>query len=275
MALGTLAAAALPSLVSAGASWGLGKLFGGNEKPAAAPIQQFRPTGITAGGLTSSVSGDNLTITPSAERLGLVRNLAGGFTNEADALAGLRDRVTPGFSDLRTSRLQQIEDARKAAIGNLRENMARRRVLGSSFGQDALTRAELEFGRAKESTAAESFLQELDATNQLVQQEFQARRGAFEAGLNDLNLQADVATKLAAGASAQLGANARLEAELAAKEAAGKGKFFGENVISPISKAVGSVFSGGFGGGGGGSTFQGNPWGASGIASVPRAGLDF
>lgn len=251
MALGTLAAAALPSLVSAGASWGLGKLLGGNEKPAAAPVQNFKPTGINAGGLSSSISGDNLTITPSAERLGLVGGLSRGFTSEADALAGLRGRVTPGFSDLRTARLQEIEDARKAAIGNLRENMARRRVQGSSFGQDALARAELEFGKAREATAAESFLQELDATNQLIQQEFSARRGAFEAGLNDLNLQAVVATKLAAGASAQLGANARLEAELAAKEQAGRGKFFGENVISPLSKAAGSIFSG-FGSGGGG-----------------------
>lgn len=251
--LGTLAGAALGGLASGAASFGLSKLFGGDDKPAAA-IQQFRPTGINAGGLSSSMNGDNLTITPSAERLGLVRNLGAQYGSEADALAGLRDRVTPGFSDLRTARLQEIEDARKNAIGNLRENMARRRVQGSSFGQDALTRAELEFGRAKEKTAAESFLQELDATNSLLHEEFQARRGQFETGLNDLNLQADVATKLAAGATAQLGANARLEAELSAKEQAAKGKFFGDSVISPIAKAAGGLFTGGSGGGSGAIT---------------------
>lgn len=243
----------LPAVASAATSFGLSKLFGGKEEKPQAPIQQFKPTGINAGGLSSSIVGDNLRITPSAERLGLVNNLAGGFTGEADALAGLRGRVAPGFSDLRTSRLAQIENARQNAIGNLRENLARRRVQGSSFGQDALTRAELEFGKAKEQTAAESFLQELDATNQLIQQEFAARRGAFQTGLNDLNLQADVATKLASNASSQLGANARLEAELNAKEQAAKGKFFGENVISPISKAVSSGFSNfSFGGSGGG-----------------------
>lgn len=248
--LGTLAGAALGGLASGAASFGLSKLFGGGDKPQA-PVQNFKPTGINAGGLTSSLSGDNLTITPSAERLGLVRDLSGAYGANADELAGLRAKVTPGFSDLRASRLQEIENARQNAIGNLRENMARRRVLGSSFGNDALARAELEFGQAKEKTAAESFLQELDANNQLLQQEYTARRGQFQTGLDDLNLQADVATKLAAGATQQLGANARLEAELNAKEAAAKGKFFGDSVISPISRAVGGLFSGGGGGGSG------------------------
>lgn len=237
-------AAALPAVASSAASFGLSKLFGGGEEKASAPVQNFRPTGINAGGLSSSISGDNLTIMPSENRLGFVRGLATGFNNEADAIAGLRGRVAPGFSNLRTTRLQEIEDARKAAIGNLRENMARRRVQGSSFGQDALTRAELEFGRAKEATAAETFLQEMEATNQLIQQEFAARRGAFETGLNDLNLQADVATKLAAGASQQLGANARLEAEMNMKEQQAKGKFFGESVIAPLSKGIGDAVKG-------------------------------
>jgi hypothetical protein len=225
-------------LIGSAISFGASKLFGGDDEKATKPIQQFKPTGINAGGLSSSLSGDNLSISPSAERLGLVSNLAGGFGGEADALARLRSRIQPGFSDLRASRLKEIEDARTAAIGNLRENMARRRVQGSSFGQDALARAELEFGQAREKTAAESMLQELEASNQLIQQEFAARRGQFETGLNDLNLQADVATKLAAGATQQLGANARLESELNAKEQAGKGKFFGD-LVKPVADAAG------------------------------------
>lgn len=251
MALGTLAEAALGGLASAGTSFGLSKLFGGDDD-ATAPVKNFKPTMINAGGLSSSLDANgNLSLVSNADRQGLVRDLGGAFGSEAGFLEALRARVAPGFSDLRTSRLQEIEDARKNAIGNLRENMARRRVQGSSFGQDALTRAELEFGRAKEKTQAESLLQELDATNQLIQQEFTARRGQFETGLNELNLQADVATKLAAGATQQMGANARLEAELNAKAAAGKGKFFGENVINPLSRVAGSFFSGGGGGGSG------------------------
>lgn len=246
MALGTLASAALAAGASGAAQWGLGKLFGGDEDTTA-PVKNFKPTMINAGGLSSNLDANgNLSIGSSAERTGLVRDLGGAFGKEAGLIEALRSRVAPGFSDLRTSRLQEIEDARKNAIGNLRENMARRRVQGSSFGQDALTRAELEFGRAKEKTQAESLLQELDMTNQLIQQEFTTRRGQFETGLNELNLQADVATKLAAGATQQMGANARLEAELNAKEAAGKGKFFGE-ISKPFADAGGKWLASAFG----------------------------
>lgn len=242
--LGTLAGAALGGLASGAASFGLSKLFGGDEKSATSSLQNFKPTGINAGGLSSTLENGNLILSPSAGRLGLVRGVSDAYGGEADEFAGLRGSIRPGFSDLRTSRLQEIENARQNAIGNLRENMARRRVAGSSFGQDALARAELEFGQAREKTQAESFLQELDATNQLIQQQYAARRGQYQTGLDDLNLTADIATKLAAGATAQMGANARLEAELTAKEQAAKGKFFGESVISPISKAVGSAVSG-------------------------------
>lgn len=230
-------------LASGLVSYGASKLFGGGDSSSDS-LKKFRPTGINAGGLSSSTDAmGNLVITPSAERLALVKGVSDAFGSQAGELSGLREKVTPGFSDLRAARLAEIENARQAAIGNLRENMARRRVQGSSFGQDALARAELEFGKAKETTAAESFLQELEANNQLLQQEYTARRGQFQTGLDDLNLQADVATKLASAATAQLGENARLEAKLSAQEQAGRGKFFGDQVISPISKGVGSAVS--------------------------------
>lgn len=242
MALGTLLGAA----ASGAASWGLGKLFGGgDEKTSIAPVS----AGINAGGL----SGVNGTLSADANRTGLVQNVAGQFGNQADALGGLRARLTPGFSDLRTARLAEVENARTNAIGNLRENMARRRVLGSSFGQDALTRAEVEFGQQKDKVAAESLLQEIEGTQMLINQEFEARRGQYQTGLDELNLQADIATKLAASATAQMGANARLEADLKSKEKAGEGKFFGQ-AFGPVASELGKGVSSFFGGGSGGIT---------------------
>lgn len=233
MALGTLAAAGLTALATSGASALGSKLFGsGGSK--VAPVS----LGINAGGL----SGSGGTLAADANRTGLVQSVASQFGNQADALGGLRARLAPGMSDLRTARLAEVENARTNAIGNLRENMARRRVLGSSFGQDALTRAEAEFGQQKDRVAAESLLQEIEGTQQLINQEFEARRGQFQTGLQELNLQADIASKLAAGATAQMGANARLEAELRSKEAAGAGKFFGQT-FAPVAREIGSGVS--------------------------------
>lgn len=256
MAIGTL----LGSLATAGITAGASKLFGGgssggspsanlaNVDTSLAPVS----IDLNAGGL----SGRNGTVTADANRAGLVSRVSNQFGNQADALAGLRARLTPGFSDLRTSRLAEVENARVNAIGNLRENMARRRVLGSSFGQDALTRAESEFGQQRDKVAAETFLQEIEGTQQLINQEFEARRGAFQTGLDELNLQADIGLKLAAAATAQMGANARLESELRLKAATGgadllskeqtaSGKFFGQTfapVASEIGKGVSSFF---------------------------------
>lgn len=238
------------SLVTAGANYGISKLFGGKKGEAQAGIAPgaFTPTGFSAGGLTSGMSNGNVILTPSSERLGFVRGISDQFNTEADLFGGLRSRVAPGVSDLRASRLREIEDARVKAIGNLRDNLARRRVLGSSFGQDAATRAEAEFAGLRERTSAESFLQELELSNQFIQQEYAARRSAFQTGLDELNLQADIAAKFAGAATQQMGANARLLAELNAKEAAGSGKFFGETfqpATAALGKAVGSAFSGG------------------------------
>lgn len=227
-------------VVGAGVSFGLSKAFGGgsSSKNPTAPLQNFQPTGFRGGGFGTSFGQGGLTIAPTAERLGLVGGLRDTFGQLAGELGGQRARVAPGISELRASRLGEVENARTAAIGNLRENLARRRVLGSSFGQDALTRAESEFAGQKERVAAESFLQEFELTNQLINQQFNAQRQQFQVGLDQLNLEADIATKLAAGATKTMGDNAQFLAALNAKEASEAGKFFGQT-FAPVGKAIG------------------------------------
>lgn len=237
MALGTLGTALATSAITAGANYGLSKLMGGSSEGSSAT--SFTPPGISAGGLSSSMGSKGIEIKSSPYRRALVADLAGASGEQAGLLAELRGRVAPGISELRASRLSEIENARQSAIGNLRENLQRRRVLGSSFGNDAITRAESEFAGQRERVAAESFLQELEASNNLINQEFTVRRQQFQTGLDELNLQADLATKLAGAATTQMGANARLQAELDAKEAAGAGKFFGET-IAPFTKQLGT-----------------------------------
>lgn len=222
------------------------KAFGGGSK-AGASLGSVRPTNINAGGLSTSLGRDNvLSVTPSAERLGLVGNISNSFKPQADFLQSLLGKVAPGFSDLRTARLQEIENARQQSIGNLRDNLSRRRVLGSSFAQDAVTRGNLEFAQEKEKAQAESLLQEIDMSNQLAQAQFEAQRGQFQTVLDELNLHADLATQLSSQATSQLGANARLKAQLDAMSAQGAGKFFGQTVqpaVSGISDNISSWFS--------------------------------
>lgn len=236
-------------VVGAGVSFGLNSLFGGGKGEAQAGLGSFAPAGINAGGLSSTFRGGNLGITPSAERLGFVNDVSNTFGALGDELGLLRSKVAPGISDLRATRLAEIENARNRSIGDLRDSLQRRRVLGSSFGADAISRAEAEFGQARAKVAGESFLQELEASNQLLQAEFGARRSAIQTKLDELNLEANLAATLAGKATETLGANARMMAQLNALEAQNAGKFFG-GLAQPIGKAAGSFLPGFFSGGG-------------------------
>lgn len=247
MALGTILGSLATSALTAGASSLAGKLLGGSKGGSLQQIQAS-PVGIDAGGLT----GANGTIAPTAERLGLVNNVRNQFTQQAGEIGALRSMFTPGSSALRAARLNEIDNARTSAVSNLRDNLARRRVLGSSFGSDALARADQEFAQARDKVTAESYLQELEAQQQLINQQYQLQRSSFQTGLDELNLEADVATKLATAASTQMASNAKANAELAlggakldAESAAGAGKFFGQTfspAFNDIGKSISSFF---------------------------------
>lgn len=220
-------------------------LFGGDEQQV-----QFQPQNASGGGLTVRSNGGTTSVTSSAARTGLIGQISDTFGRAAGATEGLLPRVAPGFSALRSSMLSRVEDARRSSIGNLRDNLARRRVLGSSFGEDAISRADAEFARQKADVEAQTFLQELDLTNKLQQQAFEQRRGSFQVNLDELNLEAGIATKMAGLVTEQLGANARLEAQLDAQAQAGAGKFFGGllgPLINPTIGGIGKAAAGAFG----------------------------
>lgn len=223
--------------VAGGLASGAASSLLGGRKSAPAPAN-IVPSG-QFGGLKLTGGQDRLAIAPGEQRTTAVNRSANVIGRRADALAAVRKRVTPGFGELTTARLGEIESSRQRAIGNLRENIARRRLSGSSFASDALVRAEREFGQAAATARAESLLQELDVTTQLINQEFTARQGEFERQIQELDFQAQVGTQILSGVSGELGASARLEAELAAKAAAGRGAFF-EPATTAIGEGVGS-----------------------------------
>lgn len=253
--LAPIAASAAGSLVTGG----LSKLMGGGSSSGSS-LSTFTPTGINAGGLASKINdAGNIQINPSAERTAAVTGVANTFGQQADALATLIPRVAPGISELRAARLGAIENARQSAVGNLRDNLARRRVLGSSFAQDAISRADSEFAQQSERAAAESFLQEMEMTTNLIQQQFSAQRGQFQTQLDEMNLEANLAATLAGKATDVLSKNAQVSALLDSKAQEGAGKFFGQllqPVGNSVTKSLSSLFSGSSGSNAGGTGFS-------------------
>lgn len=86
-------------------------------------------------------------------------------------LGTLRSQVQPGFGRLTEARVTAIRDAAAESIGNLRDSLARRNVLGSSFANDAFSRTRLAFAQEEEKARAESALQEIQLSTQLLQEQ--------------------------------------------------------------------------------------------------------
>src|SRR5680860_264430 len=184
-----------------------------------AALKKLKPINLNAGGLSARTTGNNLNVTSSGQRAGLVNSISNASLGQADLLAGLRGGVGDATSGLTASRLAQVEDARKSSSSNLRDNLARRKILGSSFASDAQTRNELDFARARDQVSAEGFLQELDLTQQLATQEYETRISAFSSKLGELNLQGELGANLTAQAN-QLFANiAQWKTQLAMQSA--------------------------------------------------------
>lgn len=247
------------SIAGGVASAGMSKLLGGRSKR--------KTINMKAGGynVTSGKGGATLTVDPA--RQALVDSIAANYknlgldlrsqlpgltsaydTNIADietSLGGLK----AGYGDITKARVNAIRDAGAASQSNLKSDISRRRVMGSSFGNDALARNEAEFGKQEADARARSYLEELDAsvklidqrlnyqvskindTNALVQAAYSYERAGDQTQLDELNSQISALQGLLGNASSIAQQNAQYDAQMA-------------SMNSDISGAFGSLVSG-------------------------------
>jgi len=273
---GGLAAGAAGALLGGGG--------GGGSTQARPQIVPF-----DAGGISTRFNEGVLTAETSAERQSLINALAQSFRTQAqqvgdfgpqfrdifqtqqDELGGLREQLQPGFGALTKARLDEIETGRQRALGNLRESLAKRRVQGSSFGQSLQVQAEREFSQASGEARARSVLEELDATQRIIDLQFQTglqslntslqllqtetslERAGTEVEIQEQNRLVDIVTQLQSGVQSTLNQAAQFNAQAAQQSLSGAGQFFGQSGIpQAIGQAAGQIFnpsrtSGGFG----------------------------
>lgn len=238
--------------------------------------------GFEGGGLSGQYIGDTFKLLATPERTAGIVSLQDALRSGAGQVAGLREQVKPGFGALTQSIRDSFAATRSRTIGSLRDQLARRRMLGSSFGADAISRAEVELGQQEGSALATAKLQELDADFQMLQQENQLRVTASEVAFNDMVAQGNLAAELGSQAKGIMANLASMQAQLFSQLAAQKVGIAGaaSNVLTGtatqlaqgyqhqaegIGKAIGAVTggmdfgetgkaigAGGAGGGGGG-----------------------
>lgn len=158
----------------------------------------------------------------------------------------LRQEVRPGFSAFREAGLGQLRNERDATVGNLRESLSRRGVLGSSFGQDVVGRTRAEFGQKRAQFAAQTTLQEMEATRNLIQFESQLIMEQINREFQELNFAAGF------GANTQSLINQNAAIRVGAILGDEKVRLGRNKLTFEVGKTVASFFGGGLGAGGGG-----------------------
>jgi hypothetical protein len=221
------------------------------------------------------------------------QELFGGYSDRYDDMLGM---VTPGFGRLTDARVLAINNARERERSNLRSSLNKRRVLGSSFGDNALQRQAVGYAQEEERARAQSFLEELDLTQKLTSDQlkidtanitattdaaikaFEAEAQANQVTIDEMNMFFQAASGMANTANQiaqQNAANAMQVAQMNAQGASGLGSALGNilgtvggSVFGPIGSAIGGKIGGSLFGGGGSmlSSFGGG--GAPGASSM-------
>ena len=216
-------------------------------KPKVSLIQANTPS-FSGGGLTGTSINGVGSVTPTADRTNAIGGLTGAADTAANTFGDLFETVKPGFNDLLASRLNIFNDSARSAIGDLSQNLSARRILGSSFGQDTLSRARSEFGRQRDAIVADNFLKSLEAQRQLTANQFDARIKAFQPKLDELNLEAGLAVQLSQAGSAAMNAAAQFNAKNQNAASAAGTTSLG-SIIGTGLGLVKNFATGGFGGG--------------------------
>ncbi len=76
----------------------------------------------------------------------------------------LEEDVRPGFGRFTEAATRTIRNAASRRIGNLREQLRQKRVLGASFAEDLITRTALEFAQEEEAVRARAGIAEIAAS---------------------------------------------------------------------------------------------------------------
>lgn len=217
--------------------------------------QDKPPYNINTPGLVSTREGNVISLNRSPELQALLQNITTTGETTAQQYGNLLSQVEPGIGQLTTSQLATLENKRRQAIGNLRQNLARRRLAGSSFAADAEARANAEFAQQAAATKAQSFLTELQLKSNLIQDQATTLNQDYAAQLAQFNFESQLGAQLSENTTNAIMQAQQFQQSMAAKEAAGKGQFFGTigglagyAWGGPLGSAAGGLLGGVLGG---------------------------
>jgi hypothetical protein len=237
-------------------------IFVGDENKIAKPIARFSPLEFNTPGLGVNMRDGGFTVNRTPQVGASLARLNNLSVNTAKEYGQLKDQLKPGFGALTTAGVNAIEDQRRSTVSNLRENLNRRRVLGSSFADDAISRTNAEFAKQDAQFRAETTLQEIEATEKLIAKQYETGIQGAVAIIDQGNFESKIGAELSRQFTSVMGDLAKYEATLLRDEADGQAAL--------LSGLLGAGLTGGLGGVGGllGSIGEGAKELGSGVMST-------
>jgi len=214
---------------------GVSDLFLGDYQETAKNLSNDSLYSITTPGSSLIPSGKQWTLTRSPELQNTISGLSGAYMDASNEFGDLKGVVEPGFGRLTEAGVRAIRDARRSELSDLRKNLSRRRVLGSSFAQDDRNRTMAEWQKREDQFRTQAFIQEMQMKEQLIAKQYEAAANSFLQLLNQFNFESGIATQLASNVTSVLGANAQTAAKIQAE--------FGLGAAGELAKMAGSAAS--------------------------------
>jgi hypothetical protein len=157
----------------------------------------FRPVSYTGPGHNINIDGGgNINMGRTAESQGFMDRLLAGLGNDENAFTELLSQIRPGFGRLSDMRGREVDQARERGVSNLRDQLAKRRVLGASFANDQIGSLERQYMMDKDKVLAEAWQQEMEATMQALTSRTQARNQTITTALNEIQFETGVGAQL-------------------------------------------------------------------------------
>lgn len=223
----------------------LKSIFGGGSS---APQINYNPSGIVnPTGFSVSPGG---AVSDSSALSSNIGSLQSTFGAQAGALGGLAATVGPGFSQGRQAGLADIANTFMAQRSNLKDSLAQRRILGSSFANSQFSQLAATQAQTQADFEAKSYLDELQAQYQLIQAQYTAQTNQYSTAINQSNIESQTAASLTASNNNIAAQIATANANLQAQAQAGAGSFLGTLIGTGASMLNAKTLAGGLSGGG-------------------------
>lgn len=157
----------------------------------------FRPSNYSGPGHNIGINKKgNITMTRTGEAQGFMDRLLSGLDTDEGAFGSLLSQISPGFGRFSKATSERFDQDRDRAVGNLREQLAKRRVLGASFANDQIGSLERQYLMDKEEAMSKALLQELEMTNQVIQARSEARNKTISTGLSQIQFETGIGADL-------------------------------------------------------------------------------